>query len=168
MAITTAPVATTPESAQPPRPLWQAPLFVLGVSALVYVWCCRPLFENNPRRLIERDLANARAALVKPDGDATYAHKLATRAAAASENFTEFRGQAMFLVGYADLQLAEKARGKEASELYREALLGLEQARKAGVEEEDRLRLAFALGKTRFRLQANLARALDDLEAALD
>jgi hypothetical protein len=168
MAITTAPAGTTPESAQPPRPLWQAPLFVMGVSALVYVLCCRPLFDNNPRRLIERDLANARAALVQADGDATYAHKLGERAVAASENFPEYRGQALFLVGYASLHLADKATGQEASDLYREALLSLEQARKAGTHEEDRLRLSFALGKAGLHVGANLPRALEDLEAALD
>jgi hypothetical protein len=81
MATDSASTTTGPqERATPaPQPLWPAPVFVLGVAALVAVWLCRPLWPTSPLRRIEQDLSAVAGMLERPDGDVERALKLAQR-----------------------------------------------------------------------------------------
>ena len=166
MATMTAPDTGKAETAPPSRPLWQAPLFVLGVAALAAAWFGRPLFPANPPRQIERDLANARSILAKADGDPPYALKLAKRAMDASEQVPQRKGEAAFLAGLACMKLAEKGAAAQSAERWKESRRYLEQARQAGVPEDDTSRLAFRLGKAGLHTGADLAGVVADLKAS--
>src|SRR5262245_46082162 len=112
MATSTATTGTggpAPPAESAAQPLWQAPVFVLGVVALVGVWLGRPWWGPGPGRLVGRDLAQARQLLARPDGDAEAALKLAQRALDAAEAFPERAGEAALLAGSAHIRLAERA-----------------------------------------------------------
>jgi len=87
--------------------LWQAPLFVLGIAALIAVWFGRPLFPDNPARNLERDLASVREMLAMPNGDIEKALKLAHHALDKTAIAPELAGEAALLVGTAHMRLAE-------------------------------------------------------------
>jgi len=163
---TTADTGTTTGANTPRRPLWHAPLFVVGVAALVGVLYARPFFpEGYPDNRLNRALANARSILGKADGNAEFALKVAGRALDQAERFPDLKGEAAFLCGWASQKLAEKADAATAAELWRKSKVALEQAREAGVPEEDKPRLAFRLGKARMKA-GEIRPALDDLEEA--
>ena len=61
-------------------PLWPAPVFLLGVSALVAVCLCRPLVAPGRACLLDRELRMARQLVLQPGGDLDQALDLATRA----------------------------------------------------------------------------------------
>ncbi len=160
-------MATMPETGtqQPRRPMWHAPLFVLGVAALAGVLHGRPFFKDrNPEGRVARDLANARSILNKADGNADFALKVAQRALElAEQRVPERAGEAALLTGWAFQKLAEKAEPVRAPDLWRQSHAALEQARTAGVPEDDRPRLAFRVGKAAM-LAGDFRKALNDLE----
>src|SRR5688572_21279279 len=93
---------TAPTSEASPSALWPAPVFVLGVAALVSVCLCRPFLPDQKGR-IHRDLSAAREQLSRPDGDLQHALDLAKEALASGGG-----GEAAFLAGSAHVRLAEK------------------------------------------------------------
>lgn len=151
MATNTAPQAgpgaSNDRPTDPSRSLWHAPLFVLGVAALVAAWFGRPLFPPDQARQLQRNLLNARNTLDKADGDSAYALKLALKAMEASEMLQEHAGEAAFLTGWAYSRQAEKVQGAAAAEAWAKARQHLEQADQAGVPEDDRHRLDFRLAR---------------------
>src|SRR3954454_13977260 len=96
-------------AAEPARPLWQVPVFVLGVAALAGVWFGRQYITPSPTVLLRRDLVAARHILARADGDAEQALKLAHRALEMAEKVPDRAGEAALVVGTAHLRLAEKA-----------------------------------------------------------
>src|SRR5262245_55914842 len=105
----TNPAPTANSSGTPVASLWQAPMFVFGVFALVGVWFGRPFLEVNHTGRIVRQLTEARKILRRADGDAEYALKLAQAALDASDLPEGKRGEAAFLAGSALVRIAEKA-----------------------------------------------------------
>lgn len=151
--------ATSPQAPPAPpadRPLWPAPIFVLGVGALLFVYFTRPMWPCGFGGAGCRDLEAARAQLARPDGDAELALKLATRAIQAGEDDT---GEAAFLAGSAHARLAELAAPAAAAAHWRKAAQLLDQAEQAGVADDDRAALSYRLGKA--------ALALGDAPAAV-
>src|SRR5690349_9164988 len=49
--------------------LWQVPVFLAGVAAIVGVWLARPLWHATEAQLLERDLKAARRELAEPVPD---------------------------------------------------------------------------------------------------
>lgn len=99
------------EQARSPEPpsLWQVPIFVIGVAALVFVGFTRPFWHDNPLRRLDRDLANAKALLARPDSDTEQILRLATRILEIAEPFPDRLAEASFVAGSAEVRLAEKA-----------------------------------------------------------
>lgn len=148
-----------------PRPLWQAPLFVVGVVAVVAAWFGRPFFPDGAYRTTTRDLVNARAALSRTDGNPEYALKLATRALEKSNSLPEYAPEAAFLAGSAIIRLAERPGSN--SEMWLKARTLLEQASEAGLrDEEDQHQLMFRLAKAGNRSGMDLRKLADLLEAS--
>src|SRR5438132_6739667 len=106
MATITAPTPTPP-SRHLDRPLWQAPVFVLGALALLAVWFSRPLFPENLERRLDRQLGNVRQLLARADGDLEQAHRLADRAARLADQVGDRQGEAALLLGTVHIRLAE-------------------------------------------------------------
>jgi tetratricopeptide (TPR) repeat protein len=149
-------VAVTPHgenqrSARTPASLlWQVPVFLLGIAALVSVWLSGSIWQVDPALQIERDLATAREILSRADGDAEFALQLASRAREAPSIPPERLGEASLLAGTAQLRLAEKADPSQAQEAWKRARVLLEHAESAGVSEEDRLVLMYRLARVGF------------------
>ncbi len=166
MATNTAPTASS--NPTPAPALWHAPIFVVGVVAIVGVWFCRPLLRGDCHNRHERDLASARQILSRADGDASYALELIQRALDAANLPADQLAQAAFLAGSAHVRLAEKADRVQAKASWLEAREMLQQAQTADLGEEDAHLLRYRLGKAGFYIGDDPARAIADLEATID
>jgi tetratricopeptide (TPR) repeat protein len=149
--------------AQPATPLWPAPVFVLGVGALVAVCLCRPLFHGPASS--DALLSKARKELDRPDGDARRAIDLARRAL---DHGTKRRGEADYVLGAAHLRLADRAEPAAAEPLWQKAREYLEQAETEGVKEEDAPALSFQLARVDFHDDRNLTGVIERLEACAE
>jgi tetratricopeptide (TPR) repeat protein len=149
------------------RHLWQVPVFFTGVVALVAVWVSRPLLPD-PDRVFNHDLTEARRLLQDPRGDAHKAAQLARRAVELAEQTPEHRGEAELVLGTAHMRLAEQAPPDLARDHWRQAREHLEEAQRLGVTGEDRLRLAFRLGKVAFYTKEDPERVIKLLELGVE
>jgi tetratricopeptide (TPR) repeat protein len=155
----------------PVRPLWQAPIFVLGVAALVGMAVARPFAPVGPAQRLSRDLARARDILARSNGDPSDALELSL-AAMAPENADRFPDRmavAAFLAGTAHMRLAEKSPPTRASEAWRRARQYFEQAQHEqadhpGLSDDDQAKLVFRLGKVGFYTGDDLNRVIARLE----
>jgi tetratricopeptide (TPR) repeat protein len=155
----------------PVRPLWQAPVFVLGVAALVAMAVVRPFAPVGPGQRLNRDLASAREILSRPDGDAKEALKLALAALEPekADRFPERTAEAALLAGTAHMRLAEKAPSARAAEQWRQAQHYLEQAEhehaeKGSLSEEDQQKLVYRQGKVGLHTGGDLNQVIARLE----
>lgn len=168
MATNTAPTTGTNHGNGPAQPLWQAPVFVLGVAALVTVWWLRPLWPENAGRRLERDLATIRQLLSRPDADPESTVKLAQWALEACAQAPDRDGEARFLLGTAHLRVAAKADPLRAKEEWLLARQHLEQADATGVPEDDRLKLTYRLARAGYHTGDALPRVIARLEEAAE
>lgn len=162
---TTAAASAAPQ--RPAVPLWQAPLFVLGVVALVGVWYGRPIWPDSPMRQLERDLQTARQQLSRADGEPELAIKVASRALGALQADDPQVAEAAFLLGSAHFKAAEKADAASAVEHWNKARKHLEQGMSENLTESDILRLKFRLAKTYIALGTQIDKAITLLEEAV-
>lgn len=154
---------TSAESVRMPAPrfrnLWQVPVLLLGISALVTVYLTRqtPCFtkETTP----EQELLYARKALGRPHARLGETARRLQQLIENADPDVAWLGEAHFLLGSAYLNLAETSpvlgppipgeeSGGERSFYLREAFRCLEKAKMLGVPNEDRHSLAFRLAKT--------------------
>ncbi len=159
--------ASGPVAPAPRGQLWQAPVFVLGVGALLGVWFGRPLCADTPHRRFERDLAHARQILGRTDGDAEAALRHAQRAAEAAVNYPDQAGEAALLMGTAHVRLAERAAPSKASEHWQAAREHLREADKLGVPEPEKGRLAYRIAKVNFHTGEDMKLVLRQLEGSV-
>lgn len=151
-----------------PRQLWQVPVFVVGLVALLGVWLSRPSGRVLEGRVLERGLESVRAALAETPAEAGRALKLGQDALSRCERFPERAGEAHFLVGSSYLFLAGQAGSADAAELWQQARTHLEEAQSLGVPETDRPSLLYRLGKTWFQAGVDAKRVLDCLAPAVE
>ncbi|MFO0844825.1 MAG: tetratricopeptide repeat protein [Gemmataceae bacterium] len=164
MATTTAPTHD-PNGSAPP--LWQAPVFVLGVAALVAAWLGRPLWPDCAAGRARADLDAARQLLARPDGDAELALKHATAAQDACARLPEGCGEAAYLAGSAYIRQAEKADPVRSRELWQQAKEALGRASREGVPEEDQRDLPYRVAKVGFYTSEALPAVISRLEEAV-
>ena len=161
------------DSAPVPRPrealrrLWQAPVFVLGVGAVLCFLICQPYLSSLPTLCIERNLKEARAELERPNSDP---EEIARRLQSLIDHGVpdSLAGEAHFLYGTAHLRVAENMNGELARDHWDIARDQLEQAEKWSVPESDQLKLQYRLGKVGYYLQSDPAKVVERLAAALD
>jgi TolA-binding protein len=168
--MATSPAATAPPDHPGPtrgrRAPWQAPVFLLGVGALVAAWCARPLWPDTPQRRLGRELAAARQALARPDSDPEQALSLARKALESADHLSERVGEAALLLGSAQVRRAESTSDPgRAAAYWPDALASLERARAEGVPEPDRPALEYRLAKVAFHTGADLPDVIRKLEA---
>jgi tetratricopeptide (TPR) repeat protein len=176
MATEKAPNATTGTAADKPRgsrrrQLWQVPLFLAGVGALLAVWYYRPTAGDHSARQLDRDLAAVRQLVANPDGGALEAEeavRVAERAVEASERVEARAGEAYFLLGSAQVRLADRSKPEDAWQHWGPALMNLEQAEKKGVPEADQPLLLYRLGKAGFHANDDPRKVVDRLAKSAD
>jgi tetratricopeptide (TPR) repeat protein len=148
--------------------LWQAPVFVLGVAALVAVWLCRPLWPINPAQRIDRDLAAARQLLERSDGDIDEALRLAGRLLEACEQVPDRAGEAALVAADCHIRLAEKAAPGRAAEHWQQARKYLDRADQSGLPEREKPRLTYRLGKVGFQVGDPPEQVISRLEESVE
>jgi tetratricopeptide (TPR) repeat protein len=157
------------------RPLWQVPVFLVGVAALAAAWFLRAPADSGPRQ-VARLLARARQILSRPDGDAEAAAEAAQNALDRAGTEGERAGEAYFLLGSAFMRQGDHTAGDEGRPWWVRARQALEEAERRGVSAEDRGRLHYRIAKVFYhtgddprqvaeRLAASAADAEDGAEA---
>jgi tetratricopeptide (TPR) repeat protein len=172
MATITAPTASPDPTGTPTlRQLWQAPVFIAGLAALLTAWLARPAAGVLPDRQLDDDLNAARELLSRPDGDVRAAVEAARSALQHAEAFPDRLAEAHFLLGTGYMRLGDKtvaADAKLAGENWRLAREHLATAEHLGVPQEERGRLFYRLGKVGFLLKDNPDRVVERLAAGVD
>jgi hypothetical protein len=151
-----------------PRYLWQVPLFFVGVVAVVTVLLTRGLVAPDPVRQLHHDLSEARRALqhhpVDPEGALQHARQ-------AVDNLMYDPGraaEAYFLLGSANIQVAERDGDSSGEEHWLEAQQNLQEAERRGLDGDDVPRLRFRLAKIGLHLGNNPTQIVDRLKENLD
>jgi hypothetical protein len=132
--------------------LWQAPLFCLGLMALIVVGSLHPFWGSNPTRRLERQLDSARRGLEQPwpDIDAVIAK---AEFVLADDSATPVQQSlAHFLIGSAQLRRADQLSDVQALEAWEMARSHLETAEQQGVAKGYEPKLAYRLGKVYSKL----------------
>jgi tetratricopeptide (TPR) repeat protein len=148
------------------RQLWQVPVFLLGVAALVLTWVNRPCTGDCTARQLVRELNVARHELVHNNAEA--ALTMVRRVLEQLDRVPERQGEAYFLLGSAELALAGPGDPRQAAARYLEARKHLEQAEQAGVAEADQAPLRYRLAKADFCSAGDPRQVIDRLLAAVD
>jgi TolA-binding protein len=141
----TAPTATGAPGV-PRRGLWQAPLFLVGVGALVAVAAARPTLPRVACGL-HGDLAEARRLLEHRDPDLARAARLAERVLERADAAPAVAAEARFLLGSCLLRQAEH---NQSADDWAAARRHLEVADLLGVADGDAPFLQYRLGKVLF------------------
>src|SRR5215468_5245420 len=115
------PAVHTPLAGAAPRRVWQVPLFLAGVTTCALVVGLRSFGGDSARRQVDRELADVRHILGRSDGDGTIAVQHARRAMELSEKAPKRKGEALFLLGSAEVRVAEQANAAEAVEWWKTA-----------------------------------------------
>jgi tetratricopeptide (TPR) repeat protein len=144
---------------RPLRYLWQVPLFLLGLAALVAVPLARSWWHVSPARDLDRQLEAVRAALGKLPGPDVVA--AAEAALARSEELDQRTGEAHFLLGSIYLRAQPPT-----DENLAKARQHLEEAEKLSVPESDADRLTYRLGVVWARSGVDPGKVLDYLKRA--
>jgi len=150
----------SPHSDQPRpsrvRNLWQLPMFVIGVAALVAVWQLRPYWHADPAHQYHRDLAVLRSILEQDRPDLNAASSVASRVVAGLEQFEERRSEAAFLLGSYYLFKAQSLGDDAPPEQWRLARDYLERVERHELtHESDRGKLRYRLGVAMFHTNAD-------------
>jgi tetratricopeptide (TPR) repeat protein len=151
MAETTGAVPTRTRLGQ----LWQVPVFVAGLAALVGVWLARPLWHVTETQLLKRDLKAAQRELAEPIPDWQRIADLAEDARNRAGSDVNSAALANYLLGYAFVGMAGKAPPPEAEPIWRKARAHLEEAAKLHVPPADEIRFLYVLGKARYHTGAD-------------
>jgi tetratricopeptide (TPR) repeat protein len=170
MATTTVPTPSSTATKDPRAdrpPLWQAPLFVVGVGALVAVWLGRPVWFDTPTRRVERELAQVRSLLERPESDPEQAVQCARQAVAESDAVQERAGEACYWLGSALIRLAERGSAEKSPAVWREARENLERAKQYGVPEAMQPLLNYRRAKVGLYAGEEITRVLARLEATV-
>jgi tetratricopeptide (TPR) repeat protein len=133
------------------RPLWQVPIFFIGVTALGLAWFMRSPVDVG-RRQIATLLSRASQNLDRPDGDVEAALDDAQQAVERIGADGERAGEANLLLGTARIRLAERAAPEAANSFWVAARQALEQAQREDVPPKSRTRLHYRLAKVAFHL----------------
>jgi tetratricopeptide (TPR) repeat protein len=155
-----------------PRPpagnLWQVPLFLTGVVALLVVALTRPHWSDLDKLKLERDLSLARQLLEQPGASIKEVPDLVVDALGRIQRFPSRLGEAHFLLGSAYVRLAETLPPERSQDLWQKARFQLGEAERVGVPEPDRLNLAYRLGKAWYHSAGDPGRAIYYLTLAID
>lgn len=154
------------EKNSPPRQLWQALVFVVGVVTLVAAVASRLPGRFSPSRQFEGNLTTVRAALEQPGSDLQAALVAAQRALEAAKD--DQLGECNFLLGSVHLFLAGTSKGETAANHYATARKHLEEAERLGVAEGDINKLVYRLGQVGHFTDDDPHRVAHRLQSAIE
>ncbi len=146
---------------EPPRRLWQAPVFVLGLGVFVAFWFCQPYFKPDSNRIDARVIKGVREDLGRDNCDLAATVNTLKRLLDRGVP-EELAGEAHFLYGTAEIRLAETAEAGLARNHWLTAHDQLDEAEKQGVPEADQAKLQYRLGKVGFYLESESANKVAD------
>jgi tetratricopeptide (TPR) repeat protein len=147
--------------------LWQVPVFLLGVLAIVAVWLGRPWIGRSIRMATDHRFQEARQAIEAGSIDASRALALARELIEDRHSPTNRQAELHFVAGSAYVFLARQTRSDDAGPLWKKARSELEQAYNLGVSEHDRAKLLYRLGEVAFKTHAPLRIVIDCLAASV-
>jgi tetratricopeptide (TPR) repeat protein len=153
---------------QATNPLWQVPVFLAGVLALVGVWYGRTSWRGTEAEHLARTLLQARQFLSQAPPDLDRTLELAVRVLDRGGPYPDLAGQAHFLIGSGHARRTEMLVGPLAAEEQRLAREHFEQADRLGVPEPDKARLSFRLAKIWSAAGADPRRVIERLAPALE
>jgi hypothetical protein len=153
--------------------LWQVPVFLAGVAAVIGVWLARPLWHVSEAQLLERDLKAARKELSQPLPDWQRAAELAEDALKRAGSDPKSAGLANYLlgcglVGPAARRWTSVSGVTPVPPVWKQARLHLEEAAKLGVPEADAVRFLYVLGKARYHTGADAQEVITCLALAVE
>jgi tetratricopeptide (TPR) repeat protein len=149
------------------RHLWQVPVFVLGMSAILFACFGRPLWNDPQAREFKRTLSALRDAIDQKPADAEQARVLGEKVLPLLSRFPQRAGEVHYLLGSSYLELASKATNADKIEHFQQARYHLEQADQLGVPMTDVSNLRFRLGKTWFYTGGDTKRTIEYLAATI-
>jgi hypothetical protein len=135
-----------PFSPAAPRQLWQVPIFVLGISALIAVPLARSSWHSSDEPALARQLIHARQELAKSPAEAQQALERVQKVLESINRFPQFAAEAHFLAGSARLRLIDPI-NPDTSALI-QVRQHFEQAERLGISETDAPKLTYRLAKT--------------------
>ena len=157
---TTAGSVTAAPAELPTRPLWQVPLFFVGVLSLLSAWSLRHCEANGSNRFQVRELSEVRRQLGKPAANIDSVIALAEKVLEQPELLGDHLGEAHFLLGTALLRRTEPD--------YPAARIHLQEAQKCGVDPKDAPYLTFRLAKALYYTGGDPQQVVTNLNSSLD
>ncbi len=154
-----------PPAGRARRPLWQVPVFLMGVATLTAVWVLRAPADSEAYRLAHQ-LNRARQILSRPDGDAEAAAEAARGALELAGPDGPRAGEASFLLGTALMRQGDRATGDAGRPAWLAARQAFEDAERLGVPPDDQGRLRYRLAKVEFHTGADPRLVADRLASA--
>jgi tetratricopeptide (TPR) repeat protein len=148
--------------------LWQVPLFLLGLVALLTLWAIRPLWYDPEIARLRGDLEKARRTLQDPRAALNGLTVLLNDALGHVGRLPDRAGEAHFLLGSTYLCLAEQVPAEAATDLWHKARSQLQEAEQRGVPENDRPLLRYRLGMAWYHTGGDVQRVIDYLSAVVD
>jgi tetratricopeptide (TPR) repeat protein len=140
--------------------LWQAPMFLIGLLAIVGVAASTPWRLTPQEREFERLVSALRHALEHNDpGDAVVDH--AETVKLQMHHARSRIGEANFLIGSAYYRQAQQKPALKAKEIWPQATQYLEEALARGVPETDKVALQYRLGFSLYQQNTALPRAIE-------
>jgi len=160
--------AWVPANGSPPRSigqLWQAPVFVVGLAALVFTWIRHPEFPQSPGARLDQEIAEALHAL--EDRDHYRALVLAQQSLEKAGQSPQLTGDIHFVLGSAHLMAAEVAPDGERAQTAARALADLQQADQWGVAKDRQPQLQYRLAVAQYMNGTDSKRVVEILENVL-
>jgi tetratricopeptide (TPR) repeat protein len=148
--------------------LWQVPLFLVGLAAVLGVWATRPLWYDPETIRLRHELDQARSLLQEPHVALNGLTVRLSEALSHIDHLPGRAGEAQFLLGSIYLRLAGEVSPESAADLWHEARSHLEQAEQLGVSEADRPSLLYRLGQAWYQTGGNVERVIDYLRKSID
>jgi tetratricopeptide (TPR) repeat protein len=148
--------------------LWQVPLFLVGLAAVLGVWATRPLWYDPETVQLRRDLADARGMLQEPHAALNGLTVRLSEALSHIDRLPKRAGEAHFLLGSVYLRLAGEVPPASAADLWQKVRSHLEQAEQLGVPEADRATLLYRLAQAWYQTGGNVERVIDYLSKSID
>lgn len=168
-SITSSEPASADGPARPaPRQLWQAPVFLVGLLALLLAWLLRPGGDHVSRHLASQ-LKAARAQLNRPDGNLSEAADIVQKVLLHADQSPGQLAEAYLLLGTVRLRQGDRAEAGPRPLLYQEARQHLQEAERLGLRNpREQAVLQYRLAKVAYMLGDNPRSVADRLGATID
>ncbi|HEV3116336.1 MAG TPA: hypothetical protein VGY58_04740, partial [Gemmataceae bacterium] len=148
--------------------LWQVPVFVLGLLAILGVWASQRFWNDPDVRVVKQALAEARRVLEDPKAPANTLPGTLADALDHVQRCPQRAGEVHFLLGWAYARLAGRAARDCHADLWSLCRQQLELANHLGVPDSDISHLCYFLGKAWFQTGADAKLVIAALEASID